>query len=493
MQTRLRATISTVLSLTGLATSIGCAAGDSGDGQSSRVVVPATSPPSAPPAGDGNPVTDTPTGEAPSAPIFGEVDAMPEVAPTTPVAPSRCSMEGKPKTTVRATIYDPAGRLPLYNVMVYVPSTPLDPIVEGVTCDRCDATASGRPAASALTDAAGQFVMEDVPDGTNIPFVIQMGKWRRQIALPQVLPCQDNVFDNADAFRLPRNQSEGHLPKIAMVTGRADKLEGMLRVIGVEDSEFTNPDGTGRVNLYTAGFESIGSYVTGELLPPADDLLGSVETLSKYDMVIMSCHGESSAIGYAQPTAQKEAAKAYVDGGGRMFGSHFYFSYLRGPPGSKNHFPTPFPDVATWDSDSSPTTFDIEMGFPKGEAFAQWLVNVGASPVLGSIELEGVEGSAASLLTPYTQSWISAPNTIPYFSMNMPIEKVDTPDEQCGRFVHTGIHVAEGGNGPFPSGNADRELTPQEKAFEFLIFDLSACPARFDLPPVPPKVEVIIR
>jgi hypothetical protein len=45
----------------------------------------------------------------------------------------------------------------------------------------------------------------------------------------------------------------------------------------------------------------------------------------------------------------------------------------------------------------------------------------------------------------------------------------------------------------FPSGDADRELTPQEKAFEFSSFDLSACPARFDIPPAPPKVEVIIR
>jgi hypothetical protein len=402
-------------------------------------------------------------------------------------------MEGKPKTTLRGTVYDPAGRLPLYNVMVYVPSEALDPIVEGVTCDRCDATASGKPAASALTDPSGQFVMQDVPDGTNIPFVIQMGKWRRQITLPQVLPCQDNRLEDPDQLRLPRNQAEGHLPKIAMVTGRADKLEGMMRVIGVADSEFTNPEGPGRVNLYTAGFESIASYATGEALPPAAELLGSLETLSKYDLVIMSCHGESSALGYAQSTLEKAAAKAYVDNGGRMFGSHFYFSYLRGPPGSKNHFATPFPDVATWDSDSSPTQFDIEVGFPKGEAFAQWLVNVGASPELGSIELEGVEGSAASLLTPYTQSWISGPNTIPYFSMNMPIEKAATPDEQCGRFVHTGIHVAEGSNDPFPTGNAQRELTPQEKAFEFLIFDLSACPTRFDIPPAPPEVEVVIR
>jgi hypothetical protein len=425
-----------------------------------------------------------PSSDVGNFPDFGAVDDAPSSVPT--LTPSRCSMEGKPKTTVSSTIYDPAGRLPLYNVMVYVPSAPLDPLVEGVSCDRCDATASGRPVASALTDPSGRFVLEDVPDGQQIPLVIQMGKWRRQISLPEVRPCQNNEFDDPDEFRLPRDQSEGHLPKIAMVTGRADKLECMMRVIGIADSEFTRPEGSGRVNLYAEAFGATASFAAGEAFPPAADLIGSLETLSNYDLVIMSCHGESRAIGRAQPTSQKEAVKAYVDRGGRVFGSHFHYSYLRSD--DDNHFPTPFPDVGAWDGDASHTVFDIETGFPKGRAFAEWLVSVGASEQLGSIELVGVEGSASRLDTPYTQSWISAENSVPYFSMNMPVEKLATPDEQCGRFVHTGIHVANGDEDPFPAGCEDRELTPQEKAFEFLIFDLSACPARFDIPPAPPAV-----
>ena len=47
--------------------------------------------------------------------------------------------------------------------------------------------------------------------------------------------------------------------------------------------------------------------------------------------------------------------------------------------------------------------------------------------------------------------------------MNMPIEKLATPEEQCGRFVHTGLHVSNGGEDPFPLGcGGDRGLTPQE-------------------------------
>ncbi|HEY5449187.1 MAG TPA: carboxypeptidase-like regulatory domain-containing protein, partial [Polyangia bacterium] len=144
---------------------------------------------------------------------------------------------GMPKTTVKGTVYDPGGKLPLYNVMVYVPNAPLDAIVEGVTCDKCGTIASGQPVASALTDASGNFTMPDVPVGTNIPVVIQTGKWRRQVTLPMVKACQDNVFSGADMFRLPKNQSEGHLPKIAMTRGKADSLECLMRRIGISDSE----------------------------------------------------------------------------------------------------------------------------------------------------------------------------------------------------------------------------------------------------------------
>ncbi len=478
MQTRPRAVLSKLLSSGAISALTACSASDSG-GQSTRVGAGAGGAPLVPTAGAGNTSTNAGGSSSDEFADFGDVDSTP-VGGTG----ARTSCDGRPKTTVRASVYDPAGRLPLYNVMVYVPSAPLDPIVEGVTCDRCDATASGRPVAAALTNPAGEFVMEDVPDGTDIPLVIQMGKWRREIVLPQVLPCQENVFDDRDQFRLPRQQSEGHLPKIALTTGSADNLECLLRLIGIADSEFTNPDGPGRVNLF---FETgTASYASGAIMPDVSTLLGSAEALASYDVVIMPCHGESSD-GREQPTSEKDNMLAYLNRGGRAFGSHFHFSYLRSD--DDNHLPTPFPDVGVWDGDA-PDVYDINMGFPKGQAFAEWLLNVGASPTLGSIALESVEGAASLLDTPFTQSWITAENSVPYFSMNLPTEKLATPDEQCGRFVHTGIHISEGEEEPFPAGCASSTTpTPQEMALEFLLFDLSACPLRFDQPPAPPRVD----
>ena len=69
--------------------------------------------------------------------------------------------------TLRGTVKDPAGLVPVYNAIVYVPSTPLEPMVTGASCERCGRV-SGTPIASALTDARGEFELR-VPMWETVP------------------------------------------------------------------------------------------------------------------------------------------------------------------------------------------------------------------------------------------------------------------------------------------------------------------------------------
>jgi hypothetical protein len=433
--------------------------------------------------------------------------------------------DGKPKTSVRAKVYDPAAKVPLYNVAVYVPNEGLSDIATGPVCDTCATPVSGKPVASALTDAHGEFVMQDVPVGTNVPLVIQIGKWRRQVQMPEVKACQENVIDDPQLMRLPKNQSEGHLPRFALTTGEADSLECLLRRIGISDSEFTNPDGPGRINLY--GDDLVGeasvdqatsSYASGASFPLASQLFSSDASLGAYDIVLLSCQG-SEAAGRGKTTAQKQVLKNFLDTGGRAFLEHYHYSWLRGGVIVGNMVPmpsaegagidyarkytqTPFPPIAVWEgpgdgfpyAPGGPGTYTIDTGFPKGSDMADWLVNVGASTTRGSIALIDVKNPATSVLPDVAQRWIYD-NTLglPYLSANTPLEKAATPDQQCGRLVHTGIHVAIVANdrvAPFPGGCRAGDLSPQEKAMEFLLFDLSSCVMNDKTKSKPPDVTV---
>ena len=229
-------------------------------------------------------------------------------------------------TGITGTVYDPAGKVPLYNVIVYVPDAPLANIATGASCDTCSASVSGKPITTALTDASGNFTLDNVPVGVDFPLVMQVGKWRRQVTIPTVNPCVDNPISDSNLLRLPAKQSEGNLPQIAMVVGFSDGLDCLLRRVGIADSEFTAPGGTGRVHLYTTpkaatAFDPTlnGGAAYGDA---ATALWASAAQMKKYDMMVMSCEGTPNKD--LKTAAMHQAVKSYADIGGKIFGSHWH-------------------------------------------------------------------------------------------------------------------------------------------------------------------------
>jgi hypothetical protein len=402
----------------------------------------------------------------------------------------KCTAGGK--TTVSGTVYDPAGVNPLYNVVVYVPNQMVADIPSGATCDTCASPVSGQPVAAALTDATGHFVMKDVPSpaGQMIPVVVQIGKWRRQIMIPPVNPCVDNpVADKT--LRLPRNQTEGHLPKIALSTGHSDALDCLLRKIGIADSEFTNDAGTGRVNMFVGGDGGNGtganSLASGPKFADAySTLFANYTKLLGYDLLILQCEG-------AQLATLKDPylgnIRRYADNGGRIFDEHVHSYWIqKGLP--------PWPTIAVWNNSAVDAieTAGIDTTFPKGAALADWLQSVQATTTRGQINLTGVEHSVDTVVAP-TQRWIYTPDArTQYMTFNTPVEAPAAG--QCGRVVFTDVHVGTGGgvshfDTPFPTGcSASLAMSAQEKALEFMFFDLSSC-VQVDtltptMPPLPP-------
>jgi hypothetical protein len=443
-------------------------------------------------------------------------DGTPNVCPGT-IGPGGCTglaclvptCTAPATTTLTGKVYDPAGVVPLYNVIVYIPNTALDPIPEGVSCGKCNAQVSGSPIATALTGADGSFTLTGVPATTNVPLVIQVGKWRRQTTIPSITACVTNTITDVNLTRLPRTKAEGNIPKIALTTGGSDALECFLREIGIADSEFTTDAGTGRVNLYVGGLPGTGgagqgaasftAALGGAAFPAATTLWSDPDKLLSYDILLHSCEGGT------YPAAKQPYyanIKRYADAGGRLFNDHDHYVWL-------TKGPVPWPTTANYNGGGdkllSPVTATIDTTFPKGVAFNSWLTNVGATTTPGMMQLAGSQHTVVTPTAP-TQQWIYVPHdsqdpnnaqATQYMTFNTPVEA--TADNQCGRVVFTDIHVkalvppATGGDDsdpskPFPSACKVTSLSGQAKALEFLFFDLSACVQPDTSMPQPPIV-----
>lgn len=402
-------------------------------------------------------------------------------------------------TSISGTVRTPArvSPDPLYNAVVYLPGAAVEPFSAGVSCDRCG-NVSGKPVAAALSDTSGHFKLDGVPSGHDISLVVQMGRWRRQVKLPEVVACQDNVLPE-ELTRLPRNRNEGDIPHVALVTSEYDFEECILRKIGIDDAEFTKPTEAGRVHLFW-GTGTGG----GNALPSGKELWDDPSALARYDMVLLPCasaprflYGDPSPGSYS---ASYQAVADYANAGGRVFATDLSYPWIW-DQGS------PFATAANWVDDPGPASVLVELdaldsridtSFPKGQALADWLQGIGATTTRGEIMLHETFRRSLSV-NPPTQRWLysTTPDSLQSFTFNTPLGATEA--QQCGRFAYSSFHIATGQTndpfdpvpkavGTFPMECDSAPLTPQERVLEFMLFDLASC-VQIDMgDPKPPEV-----
>lgn len=256
-------------------------------------------------------------------------------------------------TTLNGTIYDPAGLNPLPNVAVYVPNgTPAASLDNDVGCDQCsDALYSGDPLVSTMTAANGTFTLTNMPSGTNVPLVIQTGRWRRQVTVSPITACASATLPAGESQRLPSKASEGDIPRMAIIMGDGDPIQCLFRRIGLEASVFgKTSDGfaTKRIHLYNhngmlysgarPGMNTSGWLAAHK--PPAiagTPLLDDTAQMDKYQAIFSTCdyahdypaYVERAGVTYnglpfhSTTAANRANMLSYVNKGGRLFTSHW--------------------------------------------------------------------------------------------------------------------------------------------------------------------------
>jgi hypothetical protein len=385
---------------------------------------------------------------------------------------------------------------PVPNALVYVPSAPVQAFQPGARCAQCGADVSGAPLVATTSAFDGTFTLVNVPVGTHIPVVVQLGRWRRQVFLDVTASCATNALGD---IHLPRNRSEGDIPLTAISTGAVDSVECLLLKMGVDESEFsgTSAGGGGRIHLYSAGFGTADAsgHGPGAALvdsQPEAALLGSGGTFMAYDQIMLPCWGDA----FVKSNDELANLVSYANAGGRFFATHFSYTWL-----FQN---SPFDSTAHWNVNADrnstangglgvPFVGNVDVaGNPKGNVFVQWLGLLGAlsstSPPqvtiqAGRHDVDAVTGSSVDWIDGTDPSPPSASQSqmLLHYTFDTPVGQ----SAQCGHAIFSDFHVNNQGSTNasfFPDECDSSALTPQERILEFMIWDLQSC-----VPPPPPR------
>jgi hypothetical protein len=434
---------------------------------------------------------------------------------------SQVTCDGGAQTTVTGTVFAGASAWtnlapdPVPNVLVFVPNAPLDAFTPGASCRQCGADVTGAPLVSTYTDFDGTFTLTNVPAGTSIPIVVQLGRWRSKFNF-NVPACASTALGT---LNLPRNSGEGNIPLTAISTGSVDALECVLLKMGVAQSEFTADTGAGRIHLY-GGDPGVnggalnggnpGATVAGSHNEPA--LMGTGGTFMNYDQIMFPCWGAAAT----KTAAELANLVTYADSGGHFFATHYSYSWLVNN-GEFNNVAVWAPnfDNPSGTNGAGPWTLNVSTNVPvsppapRSETFAKWLNKVTALsnsaatvPTNPQVSITNPRNDVHSLPDGGSVDWIDGldqrPNSnvnpkftgngtplVEHFTFNTPV----AASSQCGHAIFSDFHVtnATNTNGVTFPAECDRAFSPQEKILEFMIWDLASCVP----PPTPPTCTPI--
>ena len=391
-------------------------------------------------------------------------------------------------TIVAGRVTAPNGEDPIRDAIIYVPTSGVaEEFPPQVACEACNNPVGGVPVTTTQSGIDGTFELHRVPVTDDTPIVIQKGRWRKTIHIA-VNKCERQDL-TADQARLPRDRTEGTLPRMAVAVGDYDSIECVLKNIGVAASEFTSPKDPGAVHLYNN--ESAGAGAPGKV--NVGVLLRDLPTMLQYNLIFLNCSEPVYSQGLLNDAKVKQNLVDYVARGGRLYATDWSYDFVQQPANFSPYIcfedgqactittPHGFHSAPNYGGSETPFTADVDTSTTGGQDLATWLTKLTPPVLNGKVPITDLlpewvlmHQTAMDMMKFPSTTWLNG--TVKGRKRPLSVTFDYPQGMACGKVLYSSYHTREhNGQRLFPSYCESGAMITQEHVLEYLIFELSSC------------------
>jgi len=394
--------------------------------------------------------------------------------------PVRPSCPGQ-HSVLQGTVFAPNGTDPVPGASVFIPSKIPELFSHTVKCEVCGQMGGKQNTYETTSGWNGGWSLPGVCPGT-YNLVFQNGRFRRLVKI--TVPAKQTIKVPRDKTRLPRRNKEFNIhdaiPRIAVATGDYDKMECVLRKMGLQDGSYDLYDGAKVLK-------------TSPKKPAFSTLVTNLNKMKTFNIIFINCTDNTYETSLKNSQVLSNLDQ-YVRSGGRLYVTDWSYDWVEAisafapfidfEPGASGASPEPR-NAAALGANGLKVYADI-----KDNLMAKWMGLFSGAIQNGKALIQHflVDWVIMHSVHKDTKTWIDGVIKSKNGSINARRPLTVTFNfKNCGKILFSSYHT-EGRDDEFKTYPAKGKpfpqycgptFSPQDRILEYLIFDIANC-----LPPV---------